>query len=97
MKRSIIIVAGGKGLRAGGSIPKQFQLLCGKPVLMRTIETFYEYDTSMRIIVVLPAGFDDLWQELCTQHHFTIPIEIVEGGETRFHSVKNAFLDHLLS
>ena len=92
MKRSIIIVAGGKGLRAGGSVPKQFQLLGGNPVLMRTIEAFYAYDSSMRIIVVLPAGFDDLWSELCVQYNFNIPVENVEGGETRFHSVKNALV-----
>ena len=38
----IIIVAGGRGMRMGGDVPKQFIPIGGKPVLMRTIERFYE-------------------------------------------------------
>ena len=37
-ERYAIIVAGGRGLRMGGELPKQFLPLCGKPVLMRTLE-----------------------------------------------------------
>ena len=40
MKKYIIVVAGGKGLRMGGDIPKQFIPVKGKPVLMRTLEAF---------------------------------------------------------
>lgn len=40
----VIIVAGGKGLRMGTDVPKQFLLLGGKPVLMRTMECFYNFD-----------------------------------------------------
>ena len=54
MKKHVIIVAGGKGLRMGGDIPKQFLPIGGKPVLMRTIEAFYSYDPSIHIILVLP-------------------------------------------
>ena len=50
MKKHIIIVAGGKGLRMGGDIPKQFLPVCGKPVLMRTLEAFQAYEASMRLI-----------------------------------------------
>ena len=39
-----IIVAGGKGLRMGGEIPKQFRPISGHPVLMHTLEAFYRYD-----------------------------------------------------
>ena len=38
MKQSVIIVAGGKGLRMGSDLPKQFLPVGGKPVLMRTLE-----------------------------------------------------------
>ena len=48
MKKHVIIVAGGKGLRMGGDIPKQFLPIGGKPVLMRTIEAFYSYDPSIQ-------------------------------------------------
>lgn len=86
---SVVIVAGGKGLRAGGEIPKQFQLIGGKPMLMRTIEAFYNFDYRMRIVVVLPEEFRVFWNELCQKHDFRIAHTVVNGGETRFHSVKN--------
>lgn len=86
---SVVIVAGGKGLRAGGEIPKQFQLIGEKPMLMRTIEVFYNFDYQMRIVVVLPEEFRDFWNELCQKHNFQLSHTIVSGGETRFHSVKN--------
>lgn len=89
MKQSIIIVAGGKGLRIGGEIPKQFIPIGGKPILMHTIEAFYNYNNNINIILVLPASHQEYWAELCTQYNFTIPHVIANGGETRFHSVKN--------
>lgn len=89
MKKFIIIVAGGKGLRMGGEIPKQFIPVKGKPVLMRTIETFYAYDNAIDIILVLPVSQQAYWQELCNTYHFSLPYRIADGGETRFHSVKN--------
>ena len=89
MKKNIIIVAGGKGERMQAYIPKQFIEIYGKPILMHTIEAFYHYDKSISIIVVLPAVQLNYWEELCENHKFSIPHKIIEGGETRFHSVKN--------
>ena len=43
MKQSVIIVAGGKGLRMGSDLPKQFLPVGGKPVLMHTLEAFRKY------------------------------------------------------
>ena len=86
---SVIIVAGGKGLRVGGEIPKQFQFIAGKPMLMRTVEAFYRFDAKMRIVIVLPKEFRELWTTLCAQHGFEIAHKVVLGGKTRFHSVKN--------
>ena len=89
MKKYIIIVAGGKGLRMGGDIPKQFLPVCGKPVLMRTLEAFHAYDASMRLILVLPVSQQVYWKQLCEEYQFDLVHEIANGGETRFHSVKN--------
>ena len=89
MKKYIIIVAGGKGLRMGGEIPKQFIPIGGKPVLMRTIETFYAYDSSIKIILVLPVSQQEYWKDLCLEYSFDIPHQVADGGETRFHSVKS--------
>ena len=84
-----MIVAGGKGLRMGADIPKQFLPVGGKPVLMRTLEAFYAYNQDMRIILVLPHGQQDYWKRLCGEYRFDIPHSIADGGETRFHSVRN--------
>lgn len=92
-KRSIIIVAGGKGLRAGGELPKQFREIGGKPMLMHSINAFVRFDETMRIVLVLPASYRALWNELCQQHDFSVPHLIVNGGETRFHSVKNGLTE----
>uniref|UniRef100_A0AB33ITY3 2-C-methyl-D-erythritol 4-phosphate cytidylyltransferase n=1 Tax=Prevotella sp. GTC17253 TaxID=3236793 RepID=A0AB33ITY3_9BACT len=85
----IIIVAGGKGLRMGGEIPKQFLPVGGKPVLMRTIERFHEYDAHMGIILVLPRDQHAYWQQLCREYDFRIEHTVAEGGSTRFESSKN--------
>lgn len=85
----IIIVAGGKGLRMGSDIPKQFLPIEGIPVLMRTIHRFHEYAPGLGIILVLPASQQAYWQELCHDYQFDIPCTIADGGETRFHSVSN--------
>ena len=86
---AVVIVAGGKGLRMGADIPKQFLPLAKKPMLMRTIEKFYEFDESIKIIIVLHEHYLDYWKELCVKYKFEIPCQIIEGGETRFQSVKN--------
>lgn len=89
MKKYIIVVAGGKGLRMGGDIPKQFIPVKGKPVLMRTLEAFRAYDAQMELILVLPVDHQPYWKALCEEYHFTLPHRIANGGETRFHSVRN--------
>lgn len=88
-KDYIIIVAGGKGLRMGGDLPKQFLPVDGKPVLMRTIERFREYSDAIGIILVLPHAQQDYWRQLCKEYHFTVEHTVVDGGATRFHSCKN--------
>ncbi len=89
MERYAILVAGGKGLRMGGDIPKQFLPIGGKPVLMRTIEVFRQAYPDIHIILVLPASQQEHWQQLCREYAFGVPFRIADGGETRFHSVSN--------
>ena len=89
MSDYIIVVAGGKGLRMGGDIPKQFLPINGRPVLMRTLERFREYDEDINIILVLPKAQQDYWSHLCSEYDFHIPHQIADGGATRFHSVQN--------
>ena len=85
----VIIVAGGKGLRMGSDIPKQFLPIGGKPVLMRTLERFREYDADLQIILVLPEAQQAYWHQLCEKYHFDVAYTLANGGQTRFHSVQN--------
>ena len=89
MKNTIIIVAGGKGLRMGGDLPKQFIPLHGKPVLMHTIEAFYKWNPEACLLIVIPQEHENYWKMLCKELNFDVPHRVVYGGETRFHSVRN--------
>jgi 2-C-methyl-D-erythritol 4-phosphate cytidylyltransferase len=71
-------------------IPKQFLLLAGLPVLMHSIRIFHIFDPEMTLFVTLPEPHIPYWEQLCKTHTFIIPHHLVNGGETRFHSVKNA-------
>ena len=89
MKRAVIIVAGGKGLRMGGELPKQFIPLHGKPVLMHTLEVFHCWDSSAQLVLVIPKEHQSYWDMLCRELNCEVPHRTVDGGETRFHSVQN--------
>jgi 2-C-methyl-D-erythritol 4-phosphate cytidylyltransferase len=89
MKKYVIIVAGGTGSRMNNAIPKQFIELKGKPVLMHTIEKFTSAFPDIFVIVVLSRSLNDDWNDLCAKHNFKIPHQLADGGETRYHSVKN--------
>lgn len=89
MKKYIIVVAGGKGMRMGGEMPKQFQLLGDKPVVMVTLERLHMMDPGVGLVMVLPAEHFELWNELCAKYGFEVPVTLAKGGSTRFHSVQN--------
>lgn len=93
MYRTALIVAGGKGLRMGSELPKQFLPIGGKPVLMHTLEAFHRFDKRMQLILVLPREQQGFWRELCETHGFNIRHEIADGGETPVLSVKNGLAD----
>ena len=89
-KKYVIIMAAGHGTRMGASFPKQFMDLGGKPILRLTIERFLYADPDIRVVTVLPKEFMKTWKDYCFQNSFECPQILVEGGITRFHSVKNA-------
>lgn len=89
MKKYVLIVAGGRGLRMGGDLPKQFIPMEGKPVLMHTLEAFHRWDASAGLILVLPEDHQPYWKMLCREIGCKVPHRIANGGETRFHSVRN--------
>ncbi|MEJ7694450.1 2-C-methyl-D-erythritol 4-phosphate cytidylyltransferase [Daejeonella sp.] len=93
VKYYAIIVAGGSGSRMHADVPKQFMLLNGRPVLMHTIEAFHSSASAPEIVLVLNEAFHQYWKELCAEYTFSIPHQLVKGGEQRFHSVQNGLED----
>ena len=89
-QKFLVIPAGGSGVRMGADIPKQFLLLDGKPILRLTIERFLEAVPGIKVVTVLPEAHMDWWRQYCVKASFTCPQKMVQGGFTRFHSVKNA-------
>jgi len=89
LKKITLIVAGGSGKRMNANIPKQFLSLGGIPVLMHTLNVFRKFDQQMRIILALPENQLLTWQQLCRQYGCTVDHEIRQGGETRFHTIRN--------
>ncbi|MFN3839314.1 MAG: 2-C-methyl-D-erythritol 4-phosphate cytidylyltransferase [Cyclobacteriaceae bacterium] len=87
-KEYALIVAGGKGTRIKSKVPKQFLDVGGIPVLMRTINAFFEYSPTITVVVVIPEDDFSIWNELCDLHQYTKPVTLQPGGETRFQSVK---------
>ncbi len=90
MKKYALIVAGGNGSRMESAIPKQFLMLLGRPILFHTLSVFHRFDPEMEIILALPKDQIYYWKKLVAEIPDTIPHQIVEGGSTRFESVKNA-------
>ena len=82
-------MAGGKGLRMGSDIPKQFIEIAGLPVLMHSINRFIQFDSNIEVIVPMPVSHIGFWNELCQKYNFDNIHRVVEGGESRFHSVLN--------
>ena len=89
MKKIAVIVAGGSGVRMNTSLPKQFLLLNGKPILYYTIHTFLESYPDMQVILVLPEEYIAAGQEIIDAFFDYNRIQITVGGRTRFHSVQN--------
>jgi len=89
MKKYAVIVAGGSGNRMNNTIPKQFLLLHGKPVLYYTLHTFLNAYKDLQIILVLPEEYVAAGQEIIDAFFDYDRIQITTGGRTRFHSVQN--------
>ncbi|MDX2245672.1 MAG: 2-C-methyl-D-erythritol 4-phosphate cytidylyltransferase [Bacteroidia bacterium] len=92
MNRSVLIVAGGSGMRMGADIPKQFLPLAGVPVLIHTINKFFRWETSLPLVLVLPEDQFGYWEKIAEEF---LPasarnqISLSPGGKTRTESVHN--------
>lgn len=88
MEKIAVIVAGGSGTRMGSVIPKQLLEINNKPILIYTIESFFQAFEEIRIILVLPNSFLEIGKQLMDEYFPNKLISCVSGGATRFESVK---------
>jgi 2-C-methyl-D-erythritol 4-phosphate cytidylyltransferase len=88
MKKFAVIVAGGMGVRMGGTVPKQFLMLGERPVLWYTLETFLA-DPDIRIVLVVPAEYREAAKGLINGFSGKEMVRMTDGGDTRFQSVRN--------
>jgi 2-C-methyl-D-erythritol 4-phosphate cytidylyltransferase len=73
----------------GGEIPKQYQELEGKPIIIHTLEQFYRFDPLLDVVVVLAQKHRNLWNTMATHNTDISRVKLAIGGVTRFHSVQN--------
>jgi 2-C-methyl-D-erythritol 4-phosphate cytidylyltransferase len=88
----VVIVAGGKGSRAGGSELKQFRWVAGKPMLLHSVQTFQEREDVALVVVVLPhehVGDPPPWLFQCDTERLLLSV----GGRERTDSVRNGLED----
>ncbi|SCY82652.1 bifunctional 2-C-methyl-D-erythritol 4-phosphate cytidylyltransferase/2-C-methyl-D-erythritol 2,4-cyclodiphosphate synthase [Microvirga guangxiensis] len=92
MSVAALIVAAGRGSRAGNGIPKQYRSLGGRPVLARTLEAFLHHPRVERTLVVIHPDDLELYQEsigaLSSDLNVSL-LSVAYGGETRQDSVRN--------
>lgn len=89
MKRFVVIVAGGIGNRMKSDMPKQFLPIKGKPILLHSLEAFYNYDKEIRIILVLPGESKAYWEEIKQKNKLPYQVTLAKGGNTRSDSVRS--------
>ena len=80
-----VIIAGGKGVRMGQDIPKQFILLDGKPVIIYTLEVFEKHPLVDNIVVVCIDGWQDTLKSYAEKNGITKLKKIVKGGSSGIH------------
>jgi 2-C-methyl-D-erythritol 4-phosphate cytidylyltransferase len=88
MHKIAIIVAGGTGQRMGSVLPKQFLEIEGKAIILHTIDQFKNAFDDIELVVVLPKAYIQQGVDLFNDNGYN-GIQVVEGGATRFDSVKN--------
>lgn len=88
----VIILAGGVGKRAGGSLPKQFQKLGGIPVVIRCLNSFVTAFPGCRFVVVMNSDFYSVWNQISGEYNLEEKFPdllVVDGGRSRVASVRN--------
>ena len=87
-EKYLILTAGGQGCRMGGDVPKQMLEIAGVPIMKRTLDLFLNLPFDIHIIIVINPAIREMWKDYCFKNNIIFPYYLVNGGMTRFHSVK---------
>lgn len=85
-----VVLAGGRGLRFGGELPKQFVKLAGRMVIEYTVDVFESAESIEQIVVVVPSGYQDMIWEATVRNAWRKVVKVVEGGNDRADSTASA-------
>ena len=85
-----VILAGGMGLRFGGSTPKQYMKLAGKMIIEYTIDAFEKSDTIDKIVIVCHPDFSDKIWETVSINSWKKVDKVIVGGKDRMDSTWSA-------
>lgn len=88
-----MIFAGGRGVRMGSGIPKQFLEIHGKPVLVHTLELFQEHDMIDKIYISVLKDYIGKTQKLVDRYGLDKVVSIIPGGATAQDSIYNVLKD----
>ncbi|MBQ9120415.1 MAG: 2-C-methyl-D-erythritol 4-phosphate cytidylyltransferase [Lachnospiraceae bacterium] len=89
MKESYaIVLAAGSGRRMGGNVPKQYRILCGKPVLYYSLKAFEESSVAGIVLVVAEDMQSYVQEEIIEKYHIKKIKAVIVGGKERQDSVK---------
>ena len=89
MRRAVVIVAGGSGIRMGAELPKQYLELAGKPLIVHALEQFLLFDPGMHVVLVLAPSHRDHWKAISDKYELASGLSQAQGGASRYDSVKN--------
>lgn len=89
MNIAAVIVAAGRGTRAGGGTPKQFRDLAGKPVLRHTVDAMLALPEITSVTIVLSPADKVIYQQSIAGLTDLRLRQPVNGGEDRRNSVRN--------
>lgn len=78
-----VILAGGRGERMGGEVPKQFLEVGGIPVVVRTLQAFEACSAVEGIVIVTRPAEKEIYREYCRRYALTKVRRVTVGGETR--------------
>ncbi len=86
---SFILLSGGTGTRMNNNVPKQYMMLCGKPLIMHTLERIDDLEEIDEVIIVCQSDYEEIIGEHIANYHLNKIYKFAPAGKSRQESVYN--------